>query len=74
MPSSNSSTCTAFSRAVVRTMTAVAVTPPSRAPGNGEEDLAASACAGTLLGDGKVYIFEAGEMPDGAEIAALCRY
>ena len=52
----------------------VAVTPPSRAPGNGEEDLAASACAGTLLGDGKVYIFEAGEMPDGAEIAALCRY
>lgn len=41
---------------------------------DGDEDLLALASMQTVLGDGKVYVMEPGEMPEGADIAALCRY
>jgi hypothetical protein len=44
------------------------------APGADNEDLANLACVHALLGGAKVYSLEAGELPEKAEIAALCRY
>ena len=43
-------------------------------PGDTNEDLANLACVHALLGGAKVYSLEAGELPEKAEIAALCRY
>lgn len=43
-------------------------------PGTDNEDLANLACVHALLGGAKVYSLEAGELPERAEIAALCRY
>jgi hypothetical protein len=36
--------------------------------------LANLACIQSLLGGAKVYALDAGELPERAEIAALCRY
>jgi hypothetical protein len=44
------------------------------APGSGNEDLANLACVHALLGGAKVYSLEAADLPDRAEIGALCRY
>lgn len=44
------------------------------APGPENEDLVNLACVQTLLGGGKVYTLEALELPERADIAALCRY
>lgn len=38
------------------------------------EDLANLACIHALLGGGKVYVLEPGEIPEREDIAALCRY
>jgi hypothetical protein len=38
------------------------------------EDLSNLACIHALLGGGKVYVMEPGEIPERADIAALCRY
>ena len=43
-------------------------------PGDTNEDLANLACVHALLGGAKVYSLEPGELPEKAEIAALCRY
>ncbi|MDB5048753.1 MAG: hypothetical protein JWO30_1824 [Fibrobacteres bacterium] len=43
-------------------------------PGADREDLVNLACIHALLGGGKVYAVEAGEIPEKADIAALCRY
>ncbi|HKP95418.1 MAG TPA: hypothetical protein VJ385_06650 [Fibrobacteria bacterium] len=43
-------------------------------PGPEREDLVNLACIHTLLGGGKVHVMDAGEIPERAEIAALCRY
>jgi hypothetical protein len=39
----------------------------------GAEDLVNLACARTLAARGKVYVLEGDEMPEGSEIAGLCR-
>jgi len=44
------------------------------APGTDNEDLVNLACVHALLGGAKVYSLEAGELPEKADIAALCRY
>lgn len=44
------------------------------APGTGNEELANLACIQALLGGAKVYSLEAGELPEKADVAALCRY
>lgn len=52
----------------------VFLSPPRQ---EGEEDLVdlvALAAVQTMMGNGKVYILEAAEMPAGSDIAALCRY
>jgi hypothetical protein len=46
----------------------------ANAPDPGTEDLANLACLHALLGGAKVYALEEGEIPEKAEIAALCRY
>ncbi len=43
-------------------------------PADGNEDLANLACVHALLGGAKVYPIEGGELPEKAEVAALCRY
>lgn len=43
-------------------------------PGPGNEELTNLACIQVLLGGAKVYTLEAGELPEKADIAALCRY
>jgi hypothetical protein len=43
------------------------------APGTENEDLVNLACVHALLGGAKVYSLEAGELPERADIAALCR-
>ncbi len=40
---------------------------------HGAEDLVNLACVRTLMAHGKVYVVEAGEMPEDAGIAGLCR-
>jgi hypothetical protein len=40
----------------------------------GDEDLASLAAVRTIMGGGKVYVFQDGVIPGGADIAALCRY
>lgn len=44
------------------------------APRQENEDLGNLACIQALLGGAKVYSLEAGELPERAEIGALCRY
>jgi len=44
------------------------------APGPDREELINLACIHTLLGGGKVHVLEPGEIPEKADIAALCRY
>jgi hypothetical protein len=44
------------------------------APGPDNEDLVNFACVQALLGGAKVHPLDAGDMPERAEIAALCRY
>ena len=43
-------------------------------PGADNEDLANLACVHALLSGAKVYSLDAGELPEKADIAALCRY
>lgn len=43
-------------------------------PMSGDEDLVSHAAIQTIMGAGNVYAVEAGEIPGGADIAALCRY
>jgi len=43
-------------------------------PGPDREDLVNLACIHALLGGGKVHMAEPGEIPERADIAALCRY
>lgn len=43
-------------------------------PQDGDEELATLAAVQTIMGSGKVFVTEPGEIPEGAEIAALCRY
>lgn len=43
-------------------------------PQSGDEDLVGLAASFTVMGAGKVHVMEDGEIPEGAEIAALCRY
>jgi hypothetical protein len=45
---------------------------PVRQPG--DEDLVSLAAVRTIMGGGKVYVLRDGEIPGGADIAALCRY
>lgn len=40
----------------------------------GDEDLVALAETQAILGGGRVHVLDDGEMPEGADIAALCRY
>jgi hypothetical protein len=44
------------------------------APGPERENLVNLACIHALLGGAKVYVLEQGEIPERADIAALCRY
>jgi hypothetical protein len=43
-------------------------------PAFADEDLVNLACVHALMGGAKVYLLEAGAIPERAEIAALCRY
>lgn len=43
-------------------------------PRSGDEDLVSHAAVQTIMGAGNVFAVEAGEIPGGADIAALCRY
>lgn len=43
-------------------------------PAQGNEELVNLACIQALLGGAKVFTLEPGELPEKAEIAALCRY